>query len=75
MWVQRQPCKHVQELEIAEKEERRLRREGESKKERVKEEDEAGPSGAADGVGPTPMDSQPSGLDERLAFDDILLKV
>ena len=59
----------LQELEIAEKEGRRLRREGESKKDKVKEEvEEAGPSGAAlDGDGPTPMDTQMSGLDERSA--------
>lgn len=59
----------LQELEIAEKEGRRLRREGESKKEKVKEEvEEAGPSGAAlDGDGPAPMDTQMSGLDERSA--------
>ena len=54
----------LQEQEIAEKEGKRLRREGESKK--VKEEEEAGPSGAAlDGDGPTPMETQMSGLDER----------
>lgn len=67
MCAQRPPCMHVQELEIAEKEERRLRREGDSKKERVKEEEEAGPSGGADGDGPTPIDTQMSGLDERSA--------
>lgn len=62
-----------QELEIAEKEGRRLRREGESKKEKVKEEEEAGPSGAAlDGDGPTPMETQMSGLDERLACPQAL---
>ena len=59
----------LQELEIAEKEGRRLRREGESKKEKVKEEEEAGPSGAAlDGSGPTPMETQMSGLDDRSAY-------
>lgn len=56
----------LQELEIAEKEGRKLRREGDSKKERVKEEEEARPSGALDTDGPTPMDTQTSGLDERL---------
>lgn len=53
----------VQELEIAEKEGRRLRREEESKK--GKDEEGAGPSGAPDADGPTPMDTQASGLDER----------
>ena len=63
----------LQELEIAEKEGRRLRREGESKKEKVKEEEEAGPSGAAlDGDGPTPMETQMSGLDERSACPQAL---
>ena len=58
----------LQEQEIAEKEGRKLRREGDSKKEKVKEEEEAGPSGAAlDTDGPTPMDTQMSGLDERSA--------
>ena len=52
-----------QELEIAEKEGRRLRREGDSKK--AKAEEEAGPSGPPEAEGPTPMDTQPSGLDER----------
>ena len=64
----------LQELEIAEKEGRKLRREGESKKEkeRVKEE-EAGPSGAAlDGDGPAPMETQMSGLDERSACPQAL---
>ncbi len=55
----------VQELEIAEKEGRRLRREEESKK--VKDEEDAGPSGPPDGNGPAPMDTQMSGLDERQA--------
>ena len=55
----------LQELEIAEKEGRKLRRDGESKKERVKEEEEARPSGTLDSDGPTPMDTQTSGLDER----------
>ena len=53
----------VQELEIAEKEGRRLRREEDSKK--VKDEEDAGPSGPPDGNGPAPMDTQMSGLDER----------
>ena len=56
----------VQELEIAEKEGRRLRREDESKK--VKDEEDAGPSGPPDGNGPAPMDTQMSGLDERQGF-------
>ncbi len=56
----------VQELEIAEKEGRRLRREGESKK--VKDEEDAGPSGPPDSNGPAPMDTQMSGLDERQGF-------
>ena len=56
----------MQELEIAEKEGRRLRREGESKK--VKDEEDAGPSGAPDGNGPAPMDTQMSCLDERQEF-------
>jgi hypothetical protein len=56
----------VQELEIAEKEGRRLRREGESKK--VKDEEDAGPSGPPDGNGLAPMDTQMSGLDERQEF-------
>ncbi len=56
----------VQELEIAEKEGRRLRREGESKK--VKDEEDAGPSGPPDSNGPAPMDTQMSGLDERQVF-------
>ena len=53
----------VQELEIAEKEGRRLRREEESKK--GKDEEGAGPSGGPDADVPTPMDTQASGLDER----------
>ncbi|DBA92727.1 TPA: hypothetical protein ACH3X1_002933 [Trebouxia sp. C0004] len=53
----------LKELEIAEKEGRRLRREEESKK--VKDEEDAGPSGPPDGNGPAPMDTQMSGLDER----------
>ncbi|DBB13479.1 TPA: hypothetical protein ACH3X3_000533 [Trebouxia sp. C0006] len=53
----------LKELEIAEKEGRRLRREGESKK--VKDEEDAGPSGPPDGNGLAPMDTQMSGLDER----------
>lgn len=56
----------MQELEIAEKEGRRLRREGESKK--VKDEEDAGPSGPSDGNGLAPMDTQMSGLDERQGF-------
>ena len=64
----------MQEQEIAEKEGRKLKREGDSKKERVKQEEgEAGPSGAADGDGPTPMDTQMSGLDERSALHSFLL--
>lgn len=56
----------LQELEIAEKEERRLRREEDSKK--VKDEEEAGPSGPPDADGPTPMEAQLSGLDERYIY-------
>ena len=55
----------MQELEIQEKEERRLRREESSKK--VKEEDEAGPSGPLDTDGVAPLEAQLSGLDERYA--------
>ena len=54
----------AQELAEAEKEERKLRRDGDSKK--VKLEEEAGSSAAAADVdGSIALDTQPSGLDER----------